>query len=191
MFIRKYSMKGAQNMKKALIMMVLLAMTLIATPAMAKEGLFIGAYVMPSVTIQGDDGSGYGFRAGLGLGKYFSIQGQIDKSELDAAGGGTIDLNGMAVDLRVNFPLTTLDRAKVMSLEPYVQIGYGLNYEVKFAGSSSEGNGPRIGFGIEQYLFRELSINVGYTSTEISFDEPVNEDVRIRTIEIGLTYHFL
>jgi opacity protein-like surface antigen len=190
MFIKKYSMKGAQNMKKALITMVL-AMTLIATPAMAKEGFFIGAYVMPSVTIQGDDGSGYGFRAGLGFNKYFSIQGQIEKSELDATGGGTLDLNGLAVDLRINFPLTTLDRAKVMSFEPYVQFGYGLNYEVKWNGGSSEGNGPRIGFGIEQYLFRELSVNIGYTSTEISFDEPVNEDVRIRTIDIGLTYHFL
>lgn len=177
-------------MKKVLVLMALM-LTLIAAPAMAKEGFFIGAYVMPSVTMQDSDGSGYGFRAGLGFNKYFSIQGQIEKSELDMTGGGTLDLNGLAVDLRINFPLTTLDSAKVMSFEPYVQFGYGLNYEMKWDGGSSEGNGPRVGFGIEQYLFRELSVNIGYTSTEISFDKPVNEDIRIRTIEIGLTYHFL
>ena len=177
-------------MKKAL-MLIVLAATLVATPAAAKEGLLIGAYVMPSVASQGEDGSGYGFRVGLGFNKYFSIQGQIDKSEIDVAGGGTYDINGLAVDLRVNFPLTTLDSAKVMSFEPYVQFGYGLNYEMKWNGGSSEGNGPRIGIGIEQYLFRELSVNIGYTSTEISFDSPINEDIRIRTIDIGLTYHFL
>jgi opacity protein-like surface antigen len=176
-------------MKKVIVLMVLM-LTLIAAPAMAKEGLLIGAYVMPSVTLQEDDGTGYGFRAGLGFNKYFSIQGQIERSKLDSA-GGTYDLNGLAVDLRINFPLTTLDTAKNMSFEPYVQFGYGLNYEVKWNGGSSEGNGPRVGFGIEQYLFKELSVNVGYTSTEISFDKPVDEDIRIRTIEIGLTYHFL
>jgi len=177
-------------MKKAMILMVLM-LTLIAAPAIAKEGLFLGAYVMPSVTLQDADGSGYGFRAGFGFNKYFSIQGQIEKSKLDQTGGGTLDLSGLAVDVRVNFPLTTLDSAKVMSFEPYVQLGYGLNYEVQWNGGSSKGNGRRVGFGIEQYLFRELSVNVGYTSTKIGFDQPVNEDISIRTIDIGLTYHFM
>jgi opacity protein-like surface antigen len=177
-------------MKKVLIGIVL-ALTLIATPAMAKEGFFVGAYLVPSVTIQGDDGSGYGFRAGLGFNKYLSILGQLEKTTIDRTGGGTYDLSGLAVDVRLNFPLTTLDSAKVMSFEPYVQFGYGLDYEVKGNGSSSKGNGPRIGIGIEQYLFRELSVNVGYTSTEISFDNPINQDIRIRTIDFGLNYHFL
>ena len=177
-------------MKRTLLLMVL-AMMLIATPAMAKEGLFVGAYLLPSVMVQGEDGSGYGFRAGLGFGKYLSIQGQVEKSEFDQTGGGKVKLTGAAVDLRLNFPLTTLDSANVMSFEPYVQFGYGLSYEAKPDGqSSSSGNGPRVGFGLEQYLFRELSVNVGWTRTEISFDNPINEDVVIRAVDIGLTYHF-
>ena len=177
---------------KRILLLIALAMMLIATPAVAKEGFFVGAYLMPSVTIQGEDGTGYGFRAGLGFNKYLSLLGQIERSELDMTGGGKVKLSGAAVDLRLNLPLTTLDSAKVMSFEPYAQVGYGFNYEAKpDGGSSSSGNGPRLGFGIEQYLFRELSVNIGYTSTEISFDAPVNEDIRIRTIDIGVTYHFL
>ena len=102
-------------MKKALMVMMVLAITLISAPVMAKEGFFVGAYLMPSVKIQGDDGSGYGFRAGLGFNKYLSVQGQIERSELDVTGGGKVKLSGAAVDLRLNFPLTTLDSAKVMS----------------------------------------------------------------------------
>jgi len=196
MFIKKYSMKGEQSMKRALIMMVL-AMTLIATPVVAKEGLFIGASLIPSVDISGDagngldDGSGYGFRLGLGFNKYFSIEGVLERTELDIAGGGKLDLDGMAVNARLNFPLTTLDSAKVMSFEPYVLAGYGL-YEAKSpGGQSNNGNGFRLGIGIEQYLFRELSVNIGYTSTSVTFDTNPERDGTIRVIDIGLTYHFL
>ena len=183
-------------MKKALMLMVL-ALAFIATPAMAKEGLFVGAYVLPTVKLSGDalsgveSGSGYGFRAGLGFNKYLSIEGTYEKSQHDITGGPTLKMSGLAVDLRLNFPLTTLDSAKIMSLEPYVLFGYGLKYEVKAGTVSSSGNGPRYGFGIEQYLFRELSINAGWTRTSISFDSPVNKDGTIRTFDVGLTYHFL
>jgi len=191
-------MKGAQNMKKALIMMVL-AMTLVAAPAMAKEGLFIGAQLIPSVDISGDagngldDGSGYGFRLGLGFNKYFSIEGVLERMELDIVGGGTLELDGVAVNARLNFPLTTLDSAKVMSFEPYVLAGYGM-YEATSGGQSSDGNGFRLGIGIEQYLFRELSVNIGYTSTSVTFDATAGspkQDGTIRVIDVGLIYHFL
>jgi opacity protein-like surface antigen len=195
MFIKKYSVKGAQNMKKALIMMVL-AMTLIASPAMAKEGFFVGASLLPSVDISGDagkglgDGSGYAFRLGLGFNKYFSIEGVLERTKMDITGGGTMDLDGIGVNARLNFPLTTLDSAKVMSFEPYVLAGYGMYDAKPSGGSSRSGNGFRLGIGIEQYLFRELSVNIGYTSTSVSFDNP-KEDGTIRVIDIGLIYHFL
>jgi opacity protein-like surface antigen len=191
-------MKGAQYMKKALIMMVL-AMTLIAAPAIAKEGLFFGASLIPSIDISGDagngldEGSGYGFRLGLGFNKYFSIEGVLERTELDIVGGGTLELDGMAVNARLNFPLTTLDSANVMSFEPYVLVGYGI-YETDHGGQWSNVDGFRLGIGIEQYLFRELSVNIGYSSTSVTFDATVGspkQDGTIRVIDIGLIYHFL
>jgi hypothetical protein len=181
---------------KRTLMLVALAMTLIAAPAMAKEGLFIGAYLMPTEDTSGDalsgldSGSGYGFKAGLGFNKYFSIDGIMEKSSFDVKGGGSAKMDGLAIDLHVNFPLTTLDSAKIMSFEPYLLFGYALKYEAKANGQTRSGSGPRYGFGIEQYLFRELSANVGWTRTSISFDKP-NQDGTIRAFDIGLTYHFL
>jgi len=185
-------------MKKILIGVVL-ALTLIAAPAMAKEGFFVGASLIPSVDISGDagngltDGSGYAFRVGLGFNKYFSIEGVLERTEMDMVGGGTMDLDGIGVNARLNFPLTTLDSAKVMSFEPYVLAGYGM-YEASWTGDSTKGNGFRLGIGIEQYLFKELSVNIGYTSTSVTFDATAGSpksDGTIRVIDIGLIYHFL
>jgi len=185
-------------MKKVLGLMVLL-LTLIAAPAMAKEGFFAGASLIPSVDISGDagnglnDGSGYAFRLGLGFNKYFSIEGVLERTEMDMTGSGKMDLDGIGVNARLNFPLTTLDSAKVMSFEPYVLAGYGM-YEAKWAGDSTKGNGFRLGIGIEQYLFKELSVNIGYTSTSVTFDATAGSpksDGTIRVIDIGLIYHFL
>ena len=117
-------------MKKAMVLMVLM-LTLVAAPAMAKEGFFIGASLIPSEDISGDfgshfdGGSGYAFRLGLGFNKYFSIEGVLERTSLDLKGGGSADLDGIGVNARLNFPLTTLDSAKVMSFEPYVLAGYG------------------------------------------------------------------
>jgi hypothetical protein len=192
------SRKGDQIMKKGLMVLVL-AMTLVAAPAMAKEGFFIGASLIPSVDISGDAGNGldggdgYGFRLGLGFNKYFSIEGVLERTKMDMTGGGTMDLDGIAVNARLSFPLTTLDSAKVMSFEPYVLAGYGM-YEATWGGQSSDGNGFRLGIGIEQYLFRELSVNIGYTSTSVTFDATAGNpksDGTIRVIDIGLIYHFL
>lgn len=183
---------------KKILMLMLLVMLLVATPVMAKEGLFFGANFIPSADMSGDagrgldSGSGYGFKLGLGLSKYFSIEGIYDRLSFDVKGGGdSVDVDGLAVDLRVNFPLTTLDSAKIMSFEPYVLIGYGA-YDAKSDGESNSGSGLRYGIGIEQYLFRELSVNVGYTSTSVTFDtKPKELDGTIRTFEIGLIYHFI
>jgi len=183
-------------MKKMLILIVLVV-TLMATPVMAKEGFFIGAFFIPTEKISGDfgqgldSGSGYGFKAGLGFNKYFSIEGVLERSNFDVKGGGaSVELDGLAVDLRINFPLTTLDSAKIMSFEPYVLFGYG-TYDAESGSQSFSGNGPRVGIGIEQYLFRELSVNVGYTATRATFDTKPEEDGTIRTFEVGLIYHFL
>lgn len=162
-----------------------------ATPVLAKEGGYIGAYLLPTVKISGisvDDGSGYGFRAGLGFNRYLSIEGSLEMAEHDVTGGGTADLTGLAVDAKINFPLTSLDNYNVMTLEPYIRLGYGVNYELKNGGSSTDGSGSRFGVGIELYLFRELSVNTGWTSTDVSFD---NTDADVRTFDVGVNYHFM
>jgi hypothetical protein len=179
-------------MKTSALVLVII-MILSAAPVMAKEGLFFGAYLLPSVDISGvsvDSGSGYGFRLGLGFGRYFSLEGIYEKTRHDYA-GGTAHLDGYAVDARLNFPLTSLDSAKIMSLEPYILLGYGINYKLEGSGISSSGGGVRYGIGVEQYLFRELSVNLGYTRTVVSFDAPINKDGTVRSVELGLIYHFL
>ena len=183
---------------KRILIGVVLAMVLVAAPVMAKEGFFLGASLIPSVDISGDagkgldSGSGYAFRLGLGFGKYFSLEGVLERMQMDVTGGGKMDLDGVGVNARLNFPLTTLDSAKVMSFEPYILAGYAM-YDAKAqGGTSNSGNGFRMGIGIEQYLFKELSINLGYTSTSVSFDtKPKNLDGTIRVIDFGLIYHFL
>lgn len=178
-------------MKKAVFALAVLL--LLSTPVMAKEGLYAGAYLIPSSDISGrpgiESGSGYGFRAGLGLNRYFAIEGSFDIAEQDVNGGPTIDLKGLAVDLKVNFPLTSLDSNNVMSLEPFIRLGFG-TYELSRSGWSSSGNGARFGVGIELYLFRELSVSGGWTRTNVSFDNP-SEDGSVRIVDVGLTYHFL
>ena len=151
-------------MKKVLLLAVA-ALTLITTPVMAKEGVYLGAYLIQGAKISGDagtnidTGSGYGFRAGLGFNRYLSIEGNYERTSYDVKGGGSVDLDGLAADLKLNFPLTSLDSANVMTLEPYIKLGYGINYDLKpEGGSSSSGSGARFGLGVELYLFRELEL---------------------------------
>lgn len=178
---------------KKLFLLAVAAITFVATPVMAKEGFYIGAYVMPTVKVSGvpniDSGSGYGFRAGFGLNRYLALESSLEMAEHDISGGNTADLTGLAVDAKINFPLTSLDRHNVMTLEPYIRLGYGINYELEVKnGGSTDGSGARFGFGVELYLFHELSVNAGWTNTNVSFDS-VDADVRV--LDIGLNYHFM
>jgi hypothetical protein len=181
-------------MKKSVLLSVVVFM-LLATPVMAKEGFYVGAYALPKteVSITGiDEGSGYGFRAGLGFNRYLAIEGSYEKAEQDMTNGSEADLNGWAADLKINFPLTSLDRHEVMTLEPFIRLGYG-DYELEVPNQKpTSGNGLRFGAGIELYLFKELSISGGWTRTKVSFDTPFTKtDARIKIIDVGLNYHFM
>lgn len=180
-------------MKKLLVMAVA-ALVFTAAPVMAKEGFYIGAYFVPSVDISAvpvESGSGYGFRAGLGFNRYFGIEGSYEATEHDLTGGGSADLKGVAVDVKINFPLTSLDSNNVMTLEPYLRAGYGVDYELSWDSGSSSGSGLRLGLGLELYLFKELSISGGWTRTRVSFDDPIDKDSSIRAFDVGLNYHFI
>lgn len=179
---------------KRLFLLGITGFMLLATPVMAKEGLYIGAYIVPTAKISGvsnlDTGSGYGFRAGVGFNRYFALESSIEMTDHDI-GTSTVDVTGIAVDAKVNFPLTTLDSRNIMSLEPYIRLGFGVS-ELEFEnGSSADGSGARFGFGIELYLFQELSVNAGWTNTSVSYDGSIGKDSDVRTFDIGLSYHFM
>ncbi len=175
-------------MKKYLLLSVV-ALMVVASPVMAKEGFYIGAFI-PTTTISGnagtgiDSGNGWGLRVGNGFSRYFAIEGNYSTTK-----HGSVDLKGLAVDLKLNFPLTTLDSAQIMSVEPYAILGYGY-YELEKP-TTEKSNGMQYGFGVELYLFRELSVNVGWTKSVVSWDTPPKADGDIKTFDIGLIYHFI
>ncbi len=184
----------------------------IVSQASAKEGFYIGAFV-PNERISGDagagvdSGSGWGIRAGVGANRYFAIEGNYGVTHHDVTTTlpGMVlpitssgDLKSLAGDLKVNFPLTSLDSGQVMSLEPYVMVGYA-HYE-QSATSIYKSDGTQWGVGVELYLFRELSVQGGWTRTNIKFkDEPsglssplfIDKEGHIQRVEFGLIYHFI
>ena len=186
-------------MKKAFLWAIT-ACLLLAAPVMAKEGLYIGAF-RPTNTISGDagtnidSGAGWGLRAGVGLSRYVAIEGNYSSTKHDVKnvpGTTSTGLRGLAGDLKLHFPLTSLDSAQVMTLEPYLLLGYG-HYEFDKP-STVKSNGGQWGVGIELYLFRELSINAGMTRTKATFKNTgAGADVSgdIKTIDFGISYHFI
>lgn len=181
-------------MKKYLLLVVA-ALMLVATPVMAKEGFYLGAF-MPTETLSGDagtnvdSGTGWGLRAGMGFNRYLSLEAHYSTTKHDVTGASSFDLKSLAGDLKLNFPLTSLDSAQVMTLEPYIMGGYA-HYESSASGTPTS-DGFQWGFGIELYLFRELSLNAGWTHTSVSFDTtPTKTEGNVKTLDFGIIYHFI
>lgn len=177
---------------KKIIIVAVLALALAASPAMAKEGFYLGAYI-PVNHISGDisnldNGGGLGGRAGIGFNKYLALEGSLFRTEHDFSGGGTYDFKGVTVDLKLNFPLTG------SKLEPYALVGIG-GYRLEGSGYDYKGGGAQFGVGLDMYVYPELSLNAGLTWRKITFDSgtPGNVDIDadVRTFDIGITYHFL
>jgi hypothetical protein len=177
-------------MKRSWIIAVLL-LFLIASPAVAKEGLYIGGFVFYD-TISGDssyvddidDGLGLGLRAGIGFNRYLALEGSLSRSHnSDIGGDGNID--AATVDLKLNFPLTGTDVA------PYLMLGVG-RYNV--GDDRLKGEGWNFGIGIDYYLRPEVSLNFGFTWDTITFDsgslhaQDVDSDIKV--IDVGIAYHF-
>jgi Outer membrane protein beta-barrel domain len=171
-------------MKKVILLIAVLL--LIASPAMAKEGFYLGLFY-PTETISGDAGSGtssgggWGVRAGTGFNRYFSIEGRYSDTTHDSH-----HLKGLAGDLKLNFPLTSLDSAQIMTVEPYIMGGYA-HYEISGAGTPKS-DGLQYGIGIELYLFRELSVQVGWTDSKVKFQGNTGD---VKTVDFGFIYHFI
>ena len=177
-------------MKKILVLVALLAVTLVASPATAKEGFYLGAFI-PFNDISGDitgvdKGNGLGVRAGYGLNKYLALEASVFKTEHDTSGGGNVDFSGGTIDLKLNLPLTG------SKMEPYFLIGVG-GYELEGSGVDYKCSGSQFGIGLDIYLFPELNLNAGLTWRKVEFDSgtPTTIDADVTTFDLGLTYHFL
>lgn len=166
--------------------LVVAVLLLVASPVIAKEGFYLGAFY-PTETISGDagtgtsSGGGWGVRAGEGFNRYLSIEGRYSDTKHDSA-----HLKGLAGDLKLNFPLTSLDSAQVMTVEPYLMGGYA-HYEVSGSGTPKS-DGFQYGIGIELYLFRELSIQAGWTDSKVKFEGASGD---VKTVDFGFIYHFI
>ncbi len=179
-------------MKRTLVL-IALALTLIATPASAKEGFYLGINMLFN-DISGevnspewaDNGNGLGLRGGYGLNRYLAIEVGIWKTKHDMKyGGTTADLKAGTIDLKINFPLTG------SHIEPYLLAGVG-TYTIENNGISEDGNGGRIGIGMDIYLFPELSFNVGLTRNNVTFKHNnVDVDGKVQTLDFGISYHFI
>lgn len=171
-------------MRKILVMAVL-SVALFATPAMAKDGLYLGGLLMWNDLSEDasnlDAGGGWGLRAGVGFGRYISVEGTLFNTEHDYA-GGTADFTGLTVDAKLSFPLSGSD------IEPYIKLGVG-TFELD-AGTDYDGEGTNFGFGVDIYFAPELALGLGYTKRNINMD-PGSLNIDVDSLEVALTYHFL
>jgi hypothetical protein len=178
---------------KRTLSMIALAVTLMATPAMAKEGFYLGMNVLFN-DISGDinsgdtfdSGDGLGLRGGFGLNRYLAFEAGIWKTRHDMKNGGNAaDLKAGTLDLKINFPLSG------SHIEPYLLAGVG-TYAIEQNGVSEDGKGGRIGIGMDIYLFPELNFNVGLTRNNVTFTHNGTDvDGKITTLDFGITYHFI
>jgi hypothetical protein len=175
-------------MKKVLLLS-LLAMLLVAVPAVAKEGFYLGVNVLFN-DFSGDinnvdAGNGLGIRGGYGLNRYLAFEAAIFKTTHDVTGGETLDFKGGTIDAKLSLPLTG------SNIEPYIQAGVG-TYTIDEAGTSTDGTGGQLGIGMDIYLFPELNFNVGLMRRNIDFDTtPDKTKAKVTTLDFGFTYHFI
>lgn len=159
-------------------------MLLLSTPAFAREGLYLGAFMARtswSGDVSADSGTGLGARLGLGLGRYLAVEGTTFKTSHTVASQSQ-DFKGTTVSLIVNFPLTG------SGFEPFILGGMG-----KYSLGSMKGEGTQLGIGFHYNFFPELSLDLSYASRDITFDSGtggVDRDATARTIDIGIAYHF-
>ncbi len=173
---------------KRLVLFAALAIVLSATPAVAKEGFYLGVNVIFN-DFSGDisyidTGNGLGIRGGYGLNRYLSFEAGLFKTTHDVSGGGSVDFEGGTLDAKLNFPLTG------SHIEPYILAGIG-TYTLDRPGGSTDGSGGQLGIGMDIYLFPELNFNVGLTRRNITFDTTPELKGKVTSLDFGFTYHFI
>lgn len=172
-------------MKKAL--MTFLALLLTIAPAIAKQGFYIGPEIVFN-DIGGQvnsenmiaSGSGLGLKGGFGFNRNIAVETSFWMTDHDAAGGRTVDLKGLTIDMKVTFPIAN------SHIEPYILAGIG-QYRLE----STRGDGGNFGAGIDVYLYPWLTFNAGLTRRIIDFGTTPKVSGEVTSMDIGFVYHFM
>jgi len=176
-----------------LMMLAVALMLIIAAPAAAKEGLYLGANMLFNDISGGinspewvNSGKGLWLRGGFGLNRYLSFEAGLWETKHDLKNGGpSAALKAGTLDLKVNFPI------KGSHIEPYLLVGYG-SYTIEQNGFSEDGKGSRFGIGMDIYLFPKLSFTIGLTRNNVTFTHAGQDiDGKITSTDYGITYHFM
>ena len=164
-----------------------------AQPAVAKDGFYLGINMLFN-DIKGDinvpenieSGNGLGLHGGFGFSQDLAIETGIWKTKhRNKEAGKAAELETVTIDLKINFPLVD------SHIEPYLLFGAGI-FTVEQKGISRDGKGGRVGIGMDVYLLPNISFNVGFTRSNVTFtNNTADIDCRINTMDFGLTYHFI
>ena len=161
-------------MKKILVLVVL-AVALIATPAMAKEGVYFGVglqidSIVGSDVDNWDAGGGYNFKLGYSFGS-IALEGDFFRTQHDGkAGFVDTDLVGLSLNIRFSFSQVE-DPTQV-----YFLAGLGafeLDFDEPDASGIFEvlGAGLNLGGGIEHFFNDQVALNLGLIYRIITYDE--------------------
>lgn len=179
---------------KKLLLFAVLAVVFIATPAMAKEGPYVGgSFVYSHATGSDidyglDDSTGLELRIGHSFGS-IAVEGNIlSVNQTGAPGYYDADFNGVTVDLRVSF-----SQAHEPS-QVYVLAGLGA-YSLETPIQDFEGSGFNLGVGIEHFFNEQVALDIRGVYRFIDYDEVngftgYNVDGDMLTIGVGLNLHF-
>ncbi len=188
-------------MKKILSLSTLMVL-LCFTPAIAKEGPYLGAAVVYNDPVSSDINDikpavGYDFKFGYNFGPVAFEGNIIGSSHGDKLQGfGTADFSGFSLDARIF--VSPYDDPNQF----YFLVGLGSYSIDQFSTINGDttlsGSGVNFGVGLEHYLNERLSLNIGVLYRIIKYDEfdaggiAYSADIKGDTlsIETGLNFHF-
>lgn len=180
----------------------LLAVLLCFTPAIAREGPYLGAGIVYNDPVSSDINDikpaiGYDFKFGYNFGPVAFEGNVIGSSHGDKLQGfGTADFSGFSLDARIF--VSPFDDPNQF----YFLVGLGSyaidQFNPKYGDTTLNGSGVNFGVGLEHYLNERLSLNVGVLYRIIKYDEfdvggiAYSADIKGDTlsIETGLNFHF-
>ena len=183
-------------MKKFLVL-ALLAVALIATPAMAKEGPYVGIG-LTYVNIGGDSwfdtvepATGLELRLGYNFGSIALEGNLIGSTHNDTATGWSDgDFTAKSIDLRLSFSQTN-DPTQV-----YFLAGFGAYSFDQAPAGKLEGIGYNLGVGFEHFFNELVALDVRGVYRFIEYDEldgvsfSPSLDGDTITLGVGLNLHF-
>jgi opacity protein-like surface antigen len=144
---------------KKLLLLVVLAVMFIATPVMAKEGMYLGAGLVFNNIVGSDvdvydPAGGFDLRIGRSFGS-IAIEGNVLRvAHMGKPGFADADMTGVNLDLRVSFSQTQ-DPDQV-----YLLVGLGAYTLDLSNGNDFSGTGLNLGAGMEHFFNDQVSLNL-------------------------------